>query len=129
MALDSFAGTFGDPADLQVQSKRDNEDVKPDLTRDEFFYFDTLVFQVISFILCIVDFHSLRPLVEVEMTLFRVPRHGFEAEGSLFQTLFSLPSPMETGKHMEGHGDNCPIVLGAITKEYFRGFLRVMYPL
>jgi hypothetical protein len=43
MDLDSFA----DSAHLQVQSKTGTEDVKPVLTRDEFFYFDTLVFQVI----------------------------------------------------------------------------------
>ena len=128
MALDSFTDTFADSADPQVQSQRDTEDVKPQLTRDEFFYFNTVVFQVISLIL-MINFHSLRSLVEVEMTLFRVPRHWFEVEGSLFQTLFSLPSPMENGEHMEGRDDKSPIVLGAITKEFFQGFLRVMYPL
>jgi len=63
------------------------------------------------------------------MTLFRVPRNGFEVEGSLFQTLFSLPGPMENHEQVEGRDDKCPIILEAITKEHFRGLLRVMYPL
>ncbi|KIM36760.1 hypothetical protein M413DRAFT_448894 [Hebeloma cylindrosporum] len=104
MELNSSADGLIDPADHTERAT-----VPPELIRDEFFYFDTLVFQV-------------------EMTLFRVPRHGFEVEGSLFQTLFSLPSPMEYGEQVEGRDDKCPIVLGEITKEYFRGFLRAMYP-
>lgn len=46
MDLNPFAGSFADSAHLQVQSERGTEDVKPVLTQDEFFYFDTLVFQV-----------------------------------------------------------------------------------
>jgi hypothetical protein len=47
MDLNSFADAFADSVDLQMHSARDAEDVKPELTRDEFFYFNTLVFQVI----------------------------------------------------------------------------------
>jgi len=47
MDPNSFADSFADSAHLQVQSEKGTEDVKPVLTRDEFFYFDTLVFQVI----------------------------------------------------------------------------------
>ena len=115
--------------DPQAHPERDTEDVKPELTRDQFFYFDTLVFQVTFVMLVVINFDSPTTLImQVEMTLFRVPRHGFEADGSIFQTLFSLPNSMES-EQAEGRDDKCPIVLGAITKEYFRGFLRVMYPL
>jgi len=54
---------------------------------------------------------------------------GFEVEGSLVQTLFSLPGPMENHEQVEGRDDKCPVVLGEIMKEHFRGLLRVMYPL
>jgi len=47
MDPNSFADSFADSAHLRVQSEKGTEDVKPMLTRDEFFYFDTLVFQVI----------------------------------------------------------------------------------
>jgi hypothetical protein len=128
MDFNSFADAFADPADLKVNLEGD-KDVKPEITRDNFFYFDTLVFQVAFVILVINDFNSVRSLTQVETTLFRVPRYGFEVEGTLFQTLFSLPGPLENGEQAEGRDDNYPIVLENITKEHFRGFLRVMYPL
>ena len=36
---------------------------------------------------------------------------------------------MENHEQVEGRDDECPIILEAITKEHFRGLLRVMYPL
>jgi hypothetical protein len=45
MDFNSFADAFSESADLPVHSDGDR-DVKQDLTRDEFFYFDTPVFQV-----------------------------------------------------------------------------------
>jgi len=62
MDFNSFADAFTEPADLQEHSEGD-KDAKPELTRDEFFYFDTLVFQVIFVMLVMNDFNSLRLLM------------------------------------------------------------------
>ncbi|KAF8959810.1 hypothetical protein BDZ97DRAFT_1666706 [Flammula alnicola] len=79
------------------------------LARDQVYYFEVIVF-------------------EVEGTLFRVPKNGFEVPGSFFETLFSLPGPGKNGTHMEGTDDTCPIVIEGISKDHFRSFLSVMYP-
>jgi len=75
--------------------------------RDDVFYFETITFQV-------------------EDTLFRVLKSGFEVEGSPFEAMFSLPQA--PGEILEGTDDSSPIYLHGITKVSFRSFLRVLFP-
>ncbi|KAF8959926.1 hypothetical protein BDZ97DRAFT_1365170 [Flammula alnicola] len=63
---------------------------------------------------------------EVENTLFRLQKKGFEVPGSFFETMFSLPGHDRNGLQGEGHSDQCPIVLNGISISHFRGFLHVM---
>jgi hypothetical protein len=80
---------------------------EPYRERDNIYYFDNIVFQV-------------------ENTLFRVPKNGFQVAGSFFETIFSLPQP--EGEMVEGSDDICPLPLLGINKAHFRSFLRVLYP-
>ncbi|KAF8802638.1 hypothetical protein BYT27DRAFT_7341295 [Phlegmacium glaucopus] len=79
----------------------------PECERDNLYYFDIIVFKV-------------------DNTLFRVPKNGFQVADSFFETIFSLPQP--EGTMVEGSDDTCPLILSGISKAYFRGFLRVLYP-
>ncbi|KAJ3500255.1 hypothetical protein NLJ89_g9879 [Agrocybe chaxingu] len=61
-------------------------------------------------------------------TIFRVPRHGFEVPGTIFEALFALPpSPNDVGG-IEGLSDDHPIVLDGVEEDHFRGFLGALYP-
>jgi len=88
------------PQRLCIEPERKRE-------RDDVYYFDHIVF-------------------EVENTLFRVPKNGFQVAGSFFETIFSLPQP--EGEMIEGSDDICPLPLLGISKAHFRSFLRVLYP-
>ena len=61
---------------------------------------------------------------QVENTIFRVPRNGFDVPGTIFEAMFSLPVE---GDNMQGSSDSNPIIL-PVSEEHFRGFLRAMYP-
>ncbi|KAF8802639.1 hypothetical protein BYT27DRAFT_7172701 [Phlegmacium glaucopus] len=76
------------------------------ITRDDVFYFETIAFQV-------------------EDTLFRVFKSGFEVKGSAFEAIFSLPQAQ--GYDIEGTNDSNPIHLRGIGKANFTSFLRVLY--
>lgn len=106
-------------------------DIKPEI-RDDFYYFQNLVFKVMSSFSLhrILNWRS-RHVLKVEDTLFCVPRNAFERpNGNFFSdTLFSVPGPGENGEQMEGRDDKHPILLEGVVKEHFRGFLHVMYPL
>jgi len=80
---------------------------EPESERDSVYYFDIIVFKV-------------------ENTLFRIPKNGFQVADSFFETIFSLPQPK--GTIVEGSDDTCPLPLDGVSKAYFRGFLRVLYP-
>jgi len=75
-----------------------------------------------------------RPLFEyfilawqVEGTLFRVPKYGFEESPGVFSTVFKLP-PNPENPNVEGSSDEHPFELHGISKIDFRSFLRVLYP-
>ena len=64
--------------------------------------------------------------VQVENTLFRVPRCEFEQSTEVFADMFLLPSgPVECS---EGQNKEHPIVLEGYTKDEFSCLLRVMFP-
>ncbi|KAF7296051.1 hypothetical protein MKEN_01420200 [Mycena kentingensis (nom. inval.)] len=87
----------------------------PTATRDESYFFETIVFQVAP----------LRLLVEE--TLFKVPRHQFERRSEIFASIFTLPTPADT--KVEGSDDACPMLLEGVAATDFRRFLKVLYPL
>ncbi|KAG6824887.1 hypothetical protein H0H92_005518 [Tricholoma furcatifolium] len=62
----------------------------------------------------------------VDDTLFKVPRHHFEQDSSVFRDMFNLPCA--EGVLPEGETDENPINLEAITKEEFFSFLEVICP-
>ena len=98
-------------------------DPKP--VRDKEFYLENIIFLVRPHDLPI--WFLLKPLacVQVEDTLFKVPRYGFEPSG-IFAAIFTLPSG--DNKIAEGHSDENPFKLEGITKLDFTRFLRCLYP-
>ncbi|KAF8190848.1 hypothetical protein BJ912DRAFT_314742 [Pholiota molesta] len=99
--------TWG-PTDIESPTTMQTEESEEECERDDLFYFETVVFKV-------------------ENTLFRVPRSGLDVEGTIFETMFTLPSPQENDGCREGSTDKNPIILNEISKVYFRGFLRSIY--
>ncbi|CAA7260401.1 unnamed protein product [Cyclocybe aegerita] len=61
-------------------------------------------------------------------TIFRVPRHGFEVPGTIFEALFALPPSPNEVNSVEGLSDDHPIVLDGVEEDHFRGFLGALYP-
>ena len=80
---------------------------------------------IISYLISIVSIWATAQ--KVENTLFRIPKNGFQVADSFFETIFSLPQPK--GTIVEGSDDTYPLPLDGVSKAYFRGFLRVLYPL
>ncbi|KAF5341064.1 hypothetical protein D9611_006140 [Ephemerocybe angulata] len=72
------------------------------------------------------DFYWENMVVQVENTLFHVPRHGF-AQSEAFQAMFRLPAP-KGGKPVEGQSDRHPIVLEGYKVKDFESFLKLLYP-
>jgi hypothetical protein len=64
-------------------------------------------------------------IVQVEDTLFKVPRQQF-LRSPIFKTTFTLPAGESKA---EGHSDNHPFQLQGVKKAAFESFLQVMYPL
>ena len=95
------------------------------IERHNVYYLETIVFRVRNFLLArIRDKKSI--IMQVENTLFRVPRREFELESPVFASMFSLP----TGNHSpEGQDDNSPIVLQGIKSKDFQSLLELMYPM
>ncbi|KAI0308465.1 hypothetical protein OF83DRAFT_1073376 [Amylostereum chailletii] len=78
------------------------------LDRDDFFYFDSIVFQA-------------------ENKLFKVPRYGLPAEEGVFTAMFELPTPCN--RDTEGSSDENPIKLPPEVTAYdFRSLLKACYP-
>ncbi|RDB18093.1 hypothetical protein Hypma_000976 [Hypsizygus marmoreus] len=74
------------------------------LTEDEFYYFESVIFQV-------------------EDTLFKVPRHHFEQNSVVFRDMFTAP-----GTSIDGRTRERPLRLDGISKADFRLFLKVIFP-
>ncbi|KAF6760917.1 hypothetical protein DFP72DRAFT_959572 [Ephemerocybe angulata] len=72
------------------------------------------------------DFYWENMVVQVEDTLFHVPRHGF-AQSEAFRDMFRLPAP-KNGKGVEGQSDDHPIVLEGYKVKDFESFLKLLYP-
>lgn len=64
--------------------------------------------------------------MQVENTLFRVPRYYFEQESDVFRDMFQFP--VAEGAVPDGCSDEQPLRLDGIKKEDFRQLLRVMFP-
>jgi hypothetical protein len=103
-------------------------DQAPSLERDEAFYFkfETVTFRV-HFNLFFRSLFIIYTILQVEDTLFRVFKRGFQVQGTTFETMFSLPE--NPSGIVEGTDDSHPIHLHGISKVKFQCFLRVLYPL
>jgi hypothetical protein len=64
-------------------------------------------------------------IVQVEDTLFKVPRQQF-LQSPIFKTTFTLPAGESNA---EGLSDDCPFQLQGVTKAAFESLLQIMYPL
>ncbi|KAF8198409.1 hypothetical protein BJ912DRAFT_1139989 [Pholiota molesta] len=74
---------------------------------------------------CQVDdtYYFENVIFKVDNTLFRVPKHCFDVEGTPFPALFSdVSSRTPEGDYQE------PIVLDGVSKAQFKVFLSVIYP-
>ncbi|KAF8959945.1 hypothetical protein BDZ97DRAFT_1366163 [Flammula alnicola] len=76
--------------------------------RDDFYYFESVVFQVGN-------------------CTFKVPKNGFQIPGTIFEAMFSLPGE-QTESNIEGTSDENPIFLSGVDENNFRAFLSVLYP-
>ncbi|KAF4620856.1 hypothetical protein D9613_001057 [Agrocybe pediades] len=85
--------------------------IQSPIQRHDYFYVDTITFQV-------------------EDTLFRVPKWGFQDPECDFPWMFDLPGPGPNGEHVEGTSDDAPIILEGESKSHFTALLKVLfYPL
>ena len=89
------------------------------------YYFNQVVFQVSIFVVDVIGYSSTGRL-QVEDTLFRVPRRYFEQESEIFRTMFQLPVANDTAP--DGSSNEKPLLLEGVNKEDFRQLLRVMFP-
>ncbi|GLB42213.1 hypothetical protein LshimejAT787_1102280 [Lyophyllum shimeji] len=74
--------------------------------------------------------YYLTPItIQVEDTLFKVPRVGFIQNSPVFRDMFSIPQPTEgSTSTAEGLSDTNPVKL-PVNKGDFRRLLEVIYPL
>ncbi|KAJ3536485.1 hypothetical protein NMY22_g6025 [Coprinellus aureogranulatus] len=74
------------------------------------------------------DFYHENVVFEIDSTLYRVHKHGFQRYSrSFFRDLFSLPKVAEQSQ--EGESDENPIKPPQVTKDEFESLLKVIYPL
>jgi hypothetical protein len=64
--------------------------------------------------------------VEVEGTLFCVPRHHFIEQSEVFRDMFELPVATDTVP--DGLSDEQPLQLEGVSEADFRQLLRLMFP-
>ncbi|KAH9485726.1 hypothetical protein JR316_0002641 [Psilocybe cubensis] len=77
-------------------------------TRHSIYYFELVIFRV-------------------QDVLFKVPKHGFMIDGTIFPDMFSLP--VSGGAMPQGSCDENPIMLPVdISQTDFHGFLLLLYP-
>ena len=63
-------------------------------------------------------------IVQVEDTLFKVPKRTFEENSEVFRNMFAIPCGANS---TEGVSDDRPIVLQGIKLADFRTLLQVMF--
>ncbi|KAF8066541.1 hypothetical protein FPV67DRAFT_1195147 [Lyophyllum atratum] len=73
------------------------------------------------------EYYMANVVFLVEGHLFSVPRHYFAHASDIFSSTFSLPPRPD--QIQEGSSDAHPFVLEGVTRDDFKGLLRVMYPL
>jgi hypothetical protein len=114
------------PTAAGAESKR----VDADCPVDDIYYFVNVIFKV--YIIAYHDnefwmdpnrIYSTYTCTKVDNTLFRVPKHFFDIEGTRFPALFSDVS----SRTLEGDYQE-PIVLDGVTKAQFKALLNVIYP-
>lgn len=94
--------------------------------RDDTFFLDHVVFLVSSTFMS--EYKGLIALnrdIQVEDTLFKVPRIRFEVDSKVFASMFLLP-PGEAA--VEGVDEKFPIKLEGIRHRDFRNLLHAIYP-
>jgi len=74
--------------------------------------------------------YYLTPITfQVENSLFKVPRHSFTQNSSIFRDMFSIPQSVDgSSSPPEGSSDSNPVRL-PVNKGDFRRLLEVLYPL
>jgi hypothetical protein len=65
--------------------------------------------------------------MQVEGTLFKVPRYPFVRSSEVFRDMFQLPTPKYATP--EGSSDQNPLFLDGIKKTDFRRLLKLMFPM
>ncbi|EAU92834.1 hypothetical protein CC1G_03621 [Coprinopsis cinerea okayama7 len=75
------------------------------------------------------EYHLDVVVFQVENVLFKVPKYPFTDSGGVFGTLFSLPTPADSGcGEAEGSSNANPIRLDQTKVDDFRAFLKVLIP-
>ncbi|KAK0241289.1 hypothetical protein EDD85DRAFT_818321 [Armillaria nabsnona] len=72
------------------------------------------------------DYYWEVVILQVEDTLFRIPKHQLVGKSEAFASMLSLP---QGGNEPEGFSDDKPIQLSGIKKIDFERLLQIMYPL
>ncbi|RXW18274.1 hypothetical protein EST38_g7583 [Candolleomyces aberdarensis] len=102
-------------------------------TRRGRFYHETVVFEARTWSLGFEVIHQglesfgLLPFLQVEGTLHRVYRYGFEKRSRIFRNIFQ--NPQGEPPNVEGQSDANPIRLVGCTNSEFESLVEVMYPL
>jgi len=94
-------------ADIPVSSSHIDEEGDPTPSVHPNFNFELVVFQV-------------------EETLFKVIKNGFQVPGTIFEAMFALP--VNAKIPVEGSSLESPIVLEGVDERHFQVFLRALYP-
>lgn len=96
-------------------------------TRHQYYYFSEVIFLVSPFTTPYNE--RAVPLtkdMQVEGSLFKVPRESFVENSELFRAMFQLPVP--SGRSPDGSSDQNPLRLDGIEKTDFLQLLKVMFP-
>ena len=96
-------------------------------TQSPSYYFIHVTFLVrVLFYSRLVEAGSIIIRVQVEDTLFRLPRDPFVRESAVFRDMFTLPVPEDTTP--DGVNDDQPLRLDGVAKKDFEHLLRFMFP-
>ncbi|KAI5117707.1 hypothetical protein M0805_003196 [Coniferiporia weirii] len=71
-------------------------------------------------------FYFSMTIIQVESTLFKVPRRPFEEQSDIFRSMFTLPP--ENNAQFDGMSDEKPLRLDGVKRDDFRAFLQVLLP-
>jgi hypothetical protein len=93
------------------------------IQRDEAYYHVDIIFSVNFFKLFTTHLMTHFRL-QVENTLFKLPRYLFEESSEVFRDMFLLPAP--EGMPYDGSSDEQPLILQGVHKLDFRRLLRAM---